>query len=69
MPRKKSGTFDQNKYVGQYISEHIRYKKINFNIDKPDDKELMDWIDSQHEPISVYLKRLVRQDMEQRKAE
>lgn len=63
MPRKKSGNFDPKAYMNQYINTKIVYKSINFNNGKPEDIEMLEWIDSQPEKTSPYLKRLIREDM------
>lgn len=63
MPRKKSGEFDQRKYVNEYIKARIIYRRMNFNIGKPEDMTMLEWIDSQPEGVSNYLKRLVLQDI------
>lgn len=63
MPKKKSGTFDQYEYNKAYSKQFVRYKRINFNLNSPEDLELMEWLDAQKEGISNYLKRLIRIDM------
>ena len=65
MTKQKSGTFDQRKYVREYLQENIIYRKINFNAKKPEDMVIKEWLDAQKEEgISNYLKRLIRADME-----
>ena len=59
--------FDQLKYIAQYNKENIAYRKVSFNRKKPEDVEIMEWIDSQEESVSSYLKRLAKQDMEARR--
>ncbi len=66
MPRQKSGGFDQGKYVAGYIKENIKVIKLSLNKTKPEDQEIIDWIESQEEAASPYLKRLVKADMEAR---
>ena len=63
MPRKPSGEFDQKKYVNEYIKTTIVYRRMNFNKGKPEDMQMVEWIDSQPEGTSNYLKRLVLQDI------
>lgn len=63
MPRKPSGEFDQKQYVNEYIKSKIVYRRMNFNNGKPDDMQMVAWIDSQPEGVSNYLKRLVEEDM------
>jgi hypothetical protein len=66
MPRKKSGNFDQQKYIREYQSQFVKCKKAVFNTQNPDDVKMMEWIDSQPEGASSYMKRLVKADMESR---
>ena len=63
MPRNQSGEFDQKQYVNEYIKAKIVYRRMNFNKGKPDDMEMVEWLDSQPEGVSNYLKRLVADDM------
>lgn len=63
MPRNKSGNFDQKEYVNDYIKKTIVYRRMNFNRNKPDDMQMVEWIDAQPEGASNYLKRLVQDDM------
>ena len=65
LPRKKSGDFDSNKYVVQYMKENIVHVKVSLNKSKPDDVKMMEWIKEQPEGASGYLKRLIRKDMAQ----
>lgn len=55
--------FDQKKYVNEYIKEKVKYRRMNFNTGKPEDMQMMEWIDAQPEGVSNYLKRLVYADM------
>lgn len=63
MPRKKSGLFDQSKYVQQYMKDNIKQVKVSLNKNKPDDMQMIAWIAQQQEGASGYIKRLIRQDM------
>lgn len=63
MGRLKSGNFDQEQYVNEYIKANIKYRRINFNVNKKDDMKMVEWIDSQPEGVSNYLKKLVKNDM------
>lgn len=58
---KKTGTFDQQKYINEYNREHIVYRKMSFNLGKPEDLALLEWIDSK-QGTSGYLKRLIAED-------
>ena len=66
MPRKKTGDFIQSEYIKGYQREFIRYRKMNFNLSKPDDTAILAWIDQQPEGASNYLKSLVLKDMKVR---
>ena len=63
MPKKASGNFNQNEYIQQYIRDHIKRRLIPFNMDKPEDKALWDWLDGVGN-ITEYIKNLIREDME-----
>ena len=63
MPRQKSGNFDPKQYVNDYIKTKIVYRRMNFNNGKPEDMQMVEWIDAQPEGVSNYLKRLVLDDM------
>lgn len=63
MPRKSSGNFDQKQYVNDYIKAKIIYRRMNFNNGKPEDMNMVEWIDSHPEGVSNYLKRLAAEDM------
>ena len=63
MARPKSGKYDDAEYKKQYQRSHIRFRKMNFNVDKPDDVVMIEWLDSQPEGVSNYMKRLVSDDM------
>ena len=59
MPRKKSGTFDQSKYVQQYMKDNVTVKKVTFN--KLSDADLLAWLDDKK--FSTYVKDLIRHDI------
>lgn len=64
MPKTKSGNFDQNKYVLEYMKQNISHMTVSINRSKEADVELAKWIRSQPEGVSGYLKRLAREDKE-----
>lgn len=68
MPRKPSGLFNQAEYVKQYQRANVIGKKITFNRTNPEDMELMSWLESRPEGMVAYMKRLIREDMESKKA-
>ena len=59
MPRKKSGLFDQNKYIQQFMKEKETTKRVVFNNET--DADLLAWLDGK--TFSTYVKELIRQDM------
>ena len=59
MPRKKSGTFDQSKYIQQFMKEKVTVKKVTFN--KEADAEMLAWLADKK--FSTYVKDLIRSDM------
>lgn len=63
MPRKKSGTFNQQEYDKAYHREHTTYRKLSINDGNQEDQIIAAWIDAQPESTSAYLKRLVLEDM------
>lgn len=69
MPRSEASKKQQYEYNKEYRKNKIVYRSLNFNIDKPDDQKMLDWIDSQPEGTSPYLKRLVQEDMSRAAAE
>ena len=66
MPRKKTGLFDQSKYIQQYIHDNVKHIKVSLNKNKPEDMQIIAWIAQQSERASGYIKRLIREDMEKR---
>ncbi len=50
-------------YNNEYNKRNIRSRRMNFNLKKEEDLEMMEWIDSKPEGISNYLKKLVAEDM------
>lgn len=66
MEKKRGRTQHQIEYMKDYNNRHVKWRKVSFNDKTPDDMILMNWIDSQEESTSAYIKRLVREDMERR---
>ena len=66
MPRKTETPFDAKTYIRNYVAEKLTYKKVHFVKGKPDDEEMIAWLDAQPEGIAPYIKRLIRADMEAR---
>ena len=59
MPRKKSGLFDQSKYIQQFMKEKVTVKKVTFN--RKADADLLELIEGK--TFSAYVKELIRRDM------
>lgn len=55
--------FDKGKYDQEYNRKNIKRKFIPFNIQNPDDAELLAWLGQQGN-VTQYVKRLIREDME-----
>lgn len=62
MPKAK-GDFDQGKYVVDYMKENIKQVRVSLNRTKDEDNEIIHWLESQPEGASGYIKRLIRNDM------
>lgn len=62
MPKKASGDFNKTAYDMDYAKQHIRRRMIPFNMDKPEDFELWEWLDGR-DNITQYIKDLIRADM------
>lgn len=68
MPRKKSGDFDEYQYQQDYIKSNLKFKNCTFNLRKPEDVAILEWIDSQPEGATRYIKRLIKEDYERHKS-
>lgn len=64
MPRKKSGEFNQNKYVNGYISENYKWVSLGFNQKVKEDVEIYEWLKQFNRGKAPYIKSLIRKDME-----
>ncbi len=62
MPRARTGAFDKSKYDQQYNKDHLTKKLISFNMDKPDDMEILKFAEGQGN-FTAYIKELIRADM------
>lgn len=66
MPQKLSDAARQNKaaYDKKFQSENVTRKSIFFNKWDPEDKKMVEWLDSKGTGnISGYVKGLIRDDM------
>ena len=59
MGRKKSGTFDQSKYIQRCMKEKETTKRVVFNNET--DADLLGWLADKR--FSPYVKDLIRADM------
>lgn len=62
VPRQKSGEFNKKEYDLQYMKDNIKRRLLPFNMNKPEDKVLWDWLDKV-DNITEYIKRLIKDDM------
>ena len=69
MPRSEASKKQQAEYSVEYHRKNIVHRCIVINKNNPDDQNILDWIDSQGEATSPYLKRLVQEDMSRATAE
>ena len=69
MPRSEASKKQQAEYSVEYHKKNIVHRCIVINKNNPDDQNILDWIDSQREATSPYLKRLVQEDMSRSAAE
>lgn len=63
MPRSEEGKRKQYEYNLQYLKNNVVRKNVIFNRLNPEDQRIMEWLDSQPEGISPYMKRLILEDM------
>ena len=63
MPKLSNGSFNQGKYVADYMREKIWQVHVSLNKTKPEDIQMHEWLTSRPEGASGYIKRLVREDM------
>ncbi len=54
--------FDKSKYDQQYAKSNIKRLFISLNVNKPEDQEILRWLDQQKN-YSTYIKILIRADM------
>ena len=47
----------------KYIKANIKLVHVSLNRKKPEDMEMLMWLESQDESASSYIKRLIKQDM------
>ena len=54
--------FNKSEYDMEYNRRNIKRKFIPFNIQNPEDLELLEWLAGKN--VSAYVKELIRADME-----
>lgn len=60
MDERKRG---KSAYDQEYIRKNIKRKLITFNVNKAEDREMLDWLNGIDNVVG-YVKRLIREDME-----
>ena len=63
----ESALANKKKYNNEYAKNFFKSKLIQFNVQYPDQMEMLDWINAQPEGGNEYIRRLIRADMEARK--
>lgn len=56
--------FDQSAYVQQYIKDNVTVKKVTFSRKKPEDVEILRWLDENNVNFSGLVKRMIKEKME-----
>ena len=56
-------------YNQDYAKKNFKCKNLQFNTVIPEDIALFDWVKSQKEGGTAYIKRLIREDMERTQKE
>ena len=54
---------NKSMYDQEYMRKNITRKLIPFNKLKPDDMEILHWLNSRPEGATAYIKELIRKDM------
>ncbi len=57
--------FNQKQYEHdqKYLKENIKLVNFSLNRRKPEDMEMLEWLNSREEGIGAYVKALIRRDM------
>ncbi len=56
--------FDQSAYVQQYMRENVTVKKVTFSRKKPEDVEILRWLDENKINFSGLVKEIIKEKME-----
>ena len=57
--------FNKSEYDQEYNRRNIKRKFIPFNIQNPEDLELLEWLKGKN--VTAYVKELIRADMENKR--
>ena len=60
---------DPKGYMNDYVRENVKYKRINFSANNPEDMEMFEWLTENYgsRKFSQYAKQLIKEDMEKQK--
>ena len=64
---QKKEPFDKKEYDKKFLKEHYKWINLPFNIDKPEEMELYDFIKSRPEKQVPFIKQLIREAMDKEK--
>ena len=58
--------YSQKQYIRdqKYLKENIKLVNFSLNRRKPEDMEMLEWLNSREEGIGAYVKSLIRRDMQ-----
>ena len=57
--------FNKSEYDQEYNRKYIKRKFIPFNIQNPEDVDLLEWLKGKN--VTAYVKELIRADMENKR--
>ncbi len=60
-----AGEFDQNAYVQQYMRDNVIVKKVTFSRKKPEDMEMLRWLEVNKVNFSGLVKKIIKEKMEE----
>ena len=63
MPRKKSGDFDQCKYIADYARKHYKRVELKIRLDETDVINKLDSVESKN----AYILNLIKKDIQEKK--
>ncbi len=56
--------FDQSAYVQQYMRDNVTVKKVTFSRKKPEDVEILRWLEENRINFSGLVKEIIKEKME-----